>query len=428
MHAHSPQAALAALILLGLAVAAPAAAATVAVTNCNDHGTGSLRNAAAVALDDDLIDLRGLACTRILLTSGPILFEQAAITVQGPGRGRLAIDGGGHSAVLRHDPPGRPTGRLLRVRDLTVRWGRLYDPVLSEGGCVYSGANVTLERVNVHHCVASGARAIFGAGVYSGRNLRLINAQVYENRAVLSAPDAYAFGGGAYGAATVLLDHSRLCDNEAQFAGGGWSNSLTAIDSTVSHNVGGGFDMGAGTVDRSTFSHNAGYGLAIHDGRVANSTFSSNLGPGLTGGGVQLLQNTIAFNRTPRIDGVCGAGLSVGSGFSQLRGNLVARNTCDGIPLDYTHSSESTIYFPSEGNLIMYAGSSVPPETLNADPHLLPLADNGGPTLTHALPADSPAIDRGSEADVGLYDQRDVGFLRTVNGIADIGAFERQRP
>ena len=427
-HAQPAPAALAALSFLALAVAAPAGAANVFVTNCSDHGPGSLRNAAAVALDGDVIDLRGLTCPRILLTSRPILFEQPSITVQGPGAGRLAIDGGGRSAVLRHDPPGRATGRLLRVSDLTVRWGRLYDPVLSEGGCVYSGANVTLERVNVHHCVASGSRAIFGAGVYSGRNLRLVQSKVYANRAVLASPDAYAFGGGVFGAATVLLDRSRLCSNEAQSGGGGWSNNLSAVDSTVSHNLGGGFEMYAGAVSRSTFSDNTGYGLVIHGGRVANSTFSSNRGPGLSGAEVSLLQNTIAYNKVQSTGGVCSGGLSLGGGFSQLRGNIAAHNTCDGIPLDYTHSTETNIYFPSEGNLIMYAGDSVPPETLNADPHLLPLADNGGPTLTHALRADSPAIDRGSEAEAGPYDQRGVGYLRIVNGFADIGAFERQRP
>lgn len=76
----------------------------------------------------------------------------------------------------------------------------------------------------------------------------------------------------------------------------------------------------------------------------------------------------------------------------------------------------------------MYANVQLPEGTLVADPRLLPLANNGGPTRTHALAADSPAIDAGSEADVGPYDQRGVGYPRLVGSMKDIGAFERQRP
>ena len=68
----------------------------------------------------------------------------------------------------------------------------------------------------------------------------------------------------------------------------------------------------------------------------------------------------------------------------------------------------------------------VPPDTLDADPLLAPLADNGGPTLTHALLAGSPAIDTGDNFFGLPTDQR--GSPR-VSGVAtDIGAFELQQP
>lgn len=57
-----------------------------------------------------------------------------------------------------------------------------------------------------------------------------------------------------------------------------------------------------------------------------------------------------------------------------------------------------------------------------------PLAENGGPTLTHALLPESPAINAGSSelaADL-LEDQRGVGFPRLVDGAVDIGAYEFQ--
>ena len=53
------------------------------------------------------------------------------------------------------------------------------------------------------------------------------------------------------------------------------------------------------------------------------------------------------------------------------------------------------------------------------DPLLGPLADNGGPTLTHALQPGSPAINRGDPA-APRQDQR--GYSRL--GVPDVGAFE----
>ncbi|MCZ6768321.1 MAG: hypothetical protein O7D93_03645, partial [Acidobacteria bacterium] len=62
------------------------------------------------------------------------------------------------------------------------------------------------------------------------------------------------------------------------------------------------------------------------------------------------------------------------------------------------------------------------------DPLLDPLADNGGPTFTHALLPDSPAIDAGDNAACPDTDQR--GLSRPIDGnedgdaICDIGAYE----
>jgi hypothetical protein len=57
-----------------------------------------------------------------------------------------------------------------------------------------------------------------------------------------------------------------------------------------------------------------------------------------------------------------------------------------------------------------------------------PLADNGGPTLTHALLPGSPALDAGdpNPVDPPEWDQRGPGSPRIVHGRIDIGAFEVQ--
>jgi hypothetical protein len=58
----------------------------------------------------------------------------------------------------------------------------------------------------------------------------------------------------------------------------------------------------------------------------------------------------------------------------------------------------------------------------NADALLLPLANNGGPTLTMALGAGSPALDSADCAIAPATDQR--GHLRPSGGGCDIGAYE----
>ena len=57
------------------------------------------------------------------------------------------------------------------------------------------------------------------------------------------------------------------------------------------------------------------------------------------------------------------------------------------------------------------------------------LDDNGGPTLTHALIAGSPAIDAGDPAiafDANDFDQRGAPFVRVDGAAIDIGAVESQ--
>ena len=55
---------------------------------------------------------------------------------------------------------------------------------------------------------------------------------------------------------------------------------------------------------------------------------------------------------------------------------------------------------------------------------LLPLADNGGPTFTHALDPTSPAIDHGSNPLALDFDQRGAPNVRVFGSAPDIGAFE----
>ena len=74
-------------------------------------------------------------------------------------------------------------------------------------------------------------------------------------------------------------------------------------------------------------------------------------------------------------------------------------------------------------------GNQIGTQSTPLDPRLGPLQNNGGPTMTHALMEDSPAIDAGNAllaVDINnnplTTDQR--GYARTYGLSVDIGAFE----
>jgi hypothetical protein len=65
-----------------------------------------------------------------------------------------------------------------------------------------------------------------------------------------------------------------------------------------------------------------------------------------------------------------------------------------------------------------------PDDQPSTDPLLGGLADNGGPTLTHALQAGSPAIDAADIAVCPATDQR--GVARPQGPSCDVGSYERE--
>ena len=108
-----------------------------------------------------------------------------------------------------------------------------------------------------------------------------------------------------------------------------------------------------------------------------------------------------------------------------FQSTIVSGNTCNGKPQDIWGRPQFGDAVVGANNLIGASAVAVPSDTINADPRLAPLADNGGPTLTHALPIDSPAIFRGNNTVGHAYDQRGPPFLRVNRVRADIGAYER---
>src|SRR6266487_5977579 len=78
-------------LILACALTIAAHATIIPVTNTNDSGPGSMRQALAVANDGDTIDATGISGV-ISLTSGELLVE-TSVTINGPGADLLAVDG-----------------------------------------------------------------------------------------------------------------------------------------------------------------------------------------------------------------------------------------------------------------------------------------------------------------------------------------------
>ena len=136
-----------------------------------------------------------------------------------------------------------------------------------------------------------------------------------------------------------------------------------------------------------------------------------------------LANSTVAFNSELTTDpGACEGGLNYRTQL-HIESTIVARNSCDGRPLDITALPDSPPIIGAN-NLVEFSTVPLPPDTISANPHLMPVGDNGGPTRTHALRPDSPAIDSGNNIPGLHFDQRGSGFPRVNGPRADIGAYE----
>ncbi len=281
----------------------------------------------------------------------------------------------------------------------------------------------------------------YGGGVLTTWGIVTVTGSVIaNNRAV--------YGGGAIasGMGTLTIDRSTLSGNSAIRPGGGSAGG--AID----NNASGPADV---TISNSTISGNsADDGGGIHNNgftnssglhgiyRISNSTLSGNIATGRGGaiqnanGIVTLANVTVAGNTALQGGGIQTAqGVNSQVASTILRNSLVALNTGDNCLVTgagasfasdgYNLSDDSTCAFAGTGDLNDVAAG------------LGPLANNGGPTLTHALLGGSPAIDAGDPAGCTdaagtalATDQRGAGFARAVDGnldgIArcDIGAVE----
>ncbi|WP_186774934.1 choice-of-anchor Q domain-containing protein [Allorhodopirellula solitaria] len=212
-------------------------------------------------------------------------------------------------------------------------------------------------------------------------------------------------GGGLHvsGAGNIAISQTTVSRNIAANEGGGlWNAAGTMIidASTVSGNTSG---DGGGVFNDSTSGDIELMNSTISGNRANGSASTSGAGGGLRteGGNVTLTSVTVGMNTA-----TLGGGLSVAGGVTTVGSSIVASNTAT--------------TDPNINGIIIDVGNNV----IGGAAGLAPLANNGGPTMTHALLAGSLAINNGNDAGLAV-DQR--GVVRPQGARADSGAFESNR-
>jgi len=304
------------------------------------------------------------------------------------------------------------------------------------GGLFFDGLFTETSSTITDSTFEGNTAAGNGGAIYAS----LVETQLEIDRSRVVSNNAQS-GGGVYlqtssfgGLGTVAyVRNTEISGNEANGLGGGiYSANFEEIIPVDPDDLSLGFISTRGTtqVSQSTISNNTalnGGGMYIfnpHNDPFGQVFFSSPEP-------YDIAYSTFAGNSVTGPQGNdYGAGIYVEGGNSvEAISTLVYSNLI--LPLLGFYDVAGFDFFSSEGlygslspSLDGFQSSAI----VGVDPLLEPLADNGGPTHTHAVQLGSPAINAGPVSATQAIDQRGSGFARKVGGRLDIGAFELQLP
>jgi|GEM_PF-1122674 len=427
------------------------------VTNVNDSGAGSLRQAilnANATAGMDTITFAGVFTDATLdvitLTSGKLTITDD-ITILGTGASNLTISGNNISRIFEISGTGTDTSiNGLKIANANDALGSILlnsNASLSLTNSTVSGNTGAVGGIfnrgslSLINTTVSGNRgSSLGGGIFNKGNLSLTNSTVSNNRAFVLYNSAY--GGGIYNTGNLSITGSSISNNSAYASG----INRGGPDPYPSHG-GGIYNSGTANITNSAvFDNSAGYGGGIaNDGTfsLTNSTVSGNSVYFSRGAGIYnnatltLINDTITDNTA---GGIYGPPTNGGSVFNDSDGTVVVGNTIIAgrfeDALESYDEPDVVGNFTDAGNNLIGDGTGSTGFTTSTlvgtsanpiDPKLTALQNNGGATLTHALLADSPAINAGNNAllPAGITtDQRGAEFDRISEDTVDIGALE----
>ncbi|MBN1182891.1 MAG: T9SS type A sorting domain-containing protein [Bacteroidales bacterium] len=245
---------------------------------------------------------------------------------------------------------------------------------------------VEIENMTFRNANYSGS---YGGAIYNYySDLTLKNCEFYDNR------NAYTNARGG----AISSRYSNLYIENCTF------NNNRAEGTNIAGTYGGG-------------AINIYHSGSEYQAHIVNSTFYGNYSYN-NGGGILCYGNVDIINTTIVGD----TAVNYGGGYhregytTNALNTIFANNVCTTGPDYYSdlYGDNNLISNSANANIL---GSN---NLLNVNPEIQPLADNGGPTRTCAIPTTSPAINAGSDAGAPLCDQRGANRPDTT----DIGAYE----
>jgi hypothetical protein len=352
---------------------------TFTVTNLNDAGAGSLRQAITDANTDALPDIVKFAAG---LTG--------TINLNLPGADDTNV--GGDLDILNPVSIEGPGANVVKVKQ-TVPNERVFD--VRPG----AGANVTISGLTI-----TGGNGDNGGG--GGVNLETAAALTLAAVEITNnSTSGSRTGGGvrqALAGSILTILNSTIANNSTATTNGGGieviNGSATITNTTISGNTAGGGSLGGGVRIGAS-----GDSLTIRNSTITGNSATTGAGISIGAGPTVTLSSTIVAGNNPATAGDVDGALQAVSDHNLIGIDTGLTGITDGV----------------NGNLIGTAAAPI-------NPLLGPLQLNGGPTRTHALLAGSPALNKGFDS-VGLAsDQRGIPFLRLSGVAVDIGAFEVQ--
>ena len=314
-----------------------------------------------------------------------------------------------HESEFRQNDGTRGGGIYNWEADATVFGSTFHENQASYGGGIYNLGTLNIEGSEFHH-----NRTTWGGGLYNSAGEVTIERSLFRENEATGHP--YSFGGGLYNwAGTLSVRESSIMSNTTTNSGGGINSffgNLRVEQSTISHNhvteLDGGAINGSGVVEviNSTLSgnrvNNEGGAIWYYEGTLTlnHVTISNNYAP--NGGHALSLTDTLAVNLKNTL---------IDNPFDGA--NCIAQEDRAISSLGYNLSNDNSCYLTHKT------------DQPNDHADLMPLADYGGTTFTHALLPTSQAIDSGDCVNQASQasDQRGIARLSPC----DIGAFEVER-
>jgi predicted outer membrane repeat protein len=445
--------------LLLLAFTSAAEAANQTVSNLGDTGLASQLRQKIVACQSGTspggtITFSIAGTITLDPTKGPLPTITTNVTINGAGT--ITISGATATRIFNV-----ASGATLTLNNITISHGSSNN---GDGGAVAStGAlNVNNSRFfsNATSSSWSGSAILCwgpltitnsefafntgGGGAVKPRSSAAITtisgSNFHENQSNVTAGGGYGGALQVFDGPTVTINNSSFTKNSAVHGGAIYvstNSTLNVNDSTFSANSGahtGGAIDNAGTaiLSRVTMDHNStdpeagGEGGGLYNSATAmleNVTLSSN--SSTTGGGINttfgsgpitLTNVTLSGNSAPTGGGIYNGGAFVNGNVALSLKNTLLQKGSTGTNCSNFGGVGGDHSLSDDGSCGFSAGDNV------TDLLLGPLANNGGPTLTHLPQPGSRAIDNGRDTGAPATDQR--GIKRPQLAGIDVGAVE----